>query len=115
MSIWKVVVNDTEHTVQFRSPTFGSKTIFVDGEPVASVGSMISMWGNYPFEIAGRPATIQFRAVKSFKGMSLVFDNQIVPPEPENSEMSAAAVGYIQLTILLVLGVALIFGVIAKQ
>lgn len=108
MSIWKVTVRGTEHTVKFVSPTFGAKTIFVDGKAVASVGSTISMWGNYHFDIEGEPATIKFRAIKSFKGMSLRYNGQTVPPESENSEVSAETVGLIQIGLisLVVLGAA---------
>ena len=91
MSTWHVNVEGQDRTVRMESPVTGRKIIFVDGVELKKVGSGISMWANYPLDLDGTPAVVKFRALKSFKGMSLYVDGQRIPPEP-GGEMSAEEV-----------------------
>ncbi len=104
MSTWKVNVKGRERTVSMQSPTFGRKVIFLDGQELKKVGTPISMWSSYKFDLDGAPAAIKFRAIKRMKGMSLYVNHEKVKPEP-GGEMSAEAVQWYMLGIA-----ALLFG-----
>lgn len=112
MSSWTVKIRGQKHSVRMKSPTFGRKSIFVDGEEVRKVGSAVTMWSNYDFQIHGKPATIRFRAIKSMKGMSLVINGKVIPPDPENAEFSAEAIGYLMIGVLVLFVCAAIFGIL---
>lgn len=102
MSTWNVVVNGKNRTVRMDSPAFGRKVIYIDGQQLKKVGTLVSMWANYKFDIDGRPAVIKFRAIKRTKGMSLYVDNEFVAPEP-GGEWSAEAVQWMMLAAFLVI------------
>ncbi len=115
MSTWSVDVRGERHQVSFQSPMLGKKTIFVDGEAIRDVGSTISMWGNYDFDIHGEPATIKFRAIKSMKGMSLFVNGEKIEPNPENAEMSAETVGMVMIGVLVMIAGTFAFGILQNS
>ena len=86
------------------SPMLGRKVISVDGAEHKKVGTPVSMWSNYKFELDGSPAVIKFRAIKRMKGMSLYVNDEYVEPEP-GGEMTAETVQWFMLaTVVILLG-----------
>ncbi len=99
-----------DHVVSMESPVFGRKVISIDGVELKKVGTPISMWSNYRFEVAGRPAVIKFRAVKRTKGMSLFIDGDRQEPEP-GGHMSDESVQILMLLIALLIGGMLAYAI----
>jgi len=98
MSNWKVNVGGQDRTVSMQSPIFGRKIISIDGQELKKVGTPISMWSSYKFDLDGTPAKIKFRAIKRMKGMSLYVNDEKVQPEP-GGHMSAEAVQWFMLAV----------------
>ena len=108
MSAWRVNVGGQARTVAMDSPIFGRKVISVDGTELKKVGTPISIWSNYRFDLDGTPAVIKFRAMKRMKGMSLYVNDEFVEPEP-GGHMSAETVQWFMLATFVVLGGFLAF------
>lgn len=115
MSMWVVDVQGSRHEVAFESPMLGRKKIFVDGEELKKVGTPISMWANYKFDIHGTPAVVKFRAIKRMKGMSLYVNDEKIEPEPHNAEMSAETVGAMMIGVLVLFVGAVVFGILRNS
>jgi len=114
MATWIVDIRGSEHTVTFESPMLGRKRIIVDGEEIKKVGTLVSMWANYKFDLHGTPAVVKFRAIKNMKGMSLYVDGEKIEPEV-NHDMSAEALGGIMLGILVLFIGAFVFGLMRNS
>ena len=108
MSNWKVDVGGRERTVSMESPMLGRKVIYVDGQELKKVGTPISMWANYKFDVDGTPALIKFRAMRRMKGMSLYVNDEFVEPQP-GGHMSAETVQWFMLGAVVILVIALAF------
>ena len=113
MSTWRLNVGGQERMVNMESPMLGRKVISVDGVELKKVGTPISMWSNYRFDVDGTPAVIKFRAIKRTKGMSLYVDGDRIDPEP-GGHMSAEGVQIMMLVIALLIGGLLAYAVLSS-
>ena len=110
MSNWKLQIEGKEYRVKLSCPTLGKKVILINDEEVEKFGSAITMWKNFGFKIAGQDALIKFRAIKSLKGMSLIYKGEVVPPEAIDRQMSSKTVQGIQFGVILLFVVAILMG-----
>ncbi len=111
MPTWNVDLDGRQHQVTFESPTFGREKIIIVGQEIKKVGSLVSMWANYDFDLNGTPSVVKFRAIKRMKGMSLYVDGEKIEPG-EHMDMSAETVGVIMIGILILVVGALVVGIL---